>query len=223
MVLAPLLLRERRVGLPGVVWLAEPGAGGEVRQFRQPQVHFHRDPPRGQRAHLLRPSRFGRVAQEAERDGRIGVGDHLRRTDPLAGGELDALTREDPGHRHSRRHHGAELPGDVAEEEGDHPHAALHVAPRPRLSEHSARSVMEPHRGRPRIVGARVGTDDTLPQIGEVHPLIVHVPLDHFDHGPLEQDRARFGIATEPALDLVALGRRVEPQIAGSIRAQSVP
>ena len=72
------------------------------------------------------------------------------------------------------------------------------------MSVHPARSVMEPHRRGPRIVRAGVGPDDTLPQIGEVHPLVVQVPLDQLDHGPLEQDRARFGIATEPALDLVA-------------------
>jgi hypothetical protein len=55
-----------------------------------------------------------------------------------------------------------------------------------------------------------------------VHPLVVHVALDHLDHGPFEEQLPRLPIAAQPALDLVAMRGGVEPEVAVAVGTERV-
>ncbi len=96
------------------------------------------------------------------------------------------------------------------------------VTPGARLAHHPAGGVVEPDRAGARVVRTGVGADHALPQIGELQPLILEIALDHLDHGPLEEQRPRLAIAAQSPLDLVAVRRGIEPQVAGVGRPQRV-
>ena len=98
----PLGLRERRVDLPQVMLPPRSRPGLEVGQRAEGDVELDRAAGHRNRLDPRPPCRVGRVAQQPQRDPRVGVHDDDRSIDPLAGFELDPLARHDPGDRHVR-------------------------------------------------------------------------------------------------------------------------
>ena len=81
---------------------------------------------------------------------------------------------------------------------------------------------MEPDRRGAGIVRAGVGPDDALAEIREVEPFVVHETLDQLHHRPLEEERARLGIAVQPLLDPLARRCIAHPQIPVSLGPERV-
>ena len=91
-VVAPLLLRQRRVDLPGVMRLVDARAcavklGSSCRAALTLTVQ----PSMGTDSTWACQAPIGRIAQQPQRDLRVGVGDDHRRVDAVAAGQLNAL------------------------------------------------------------------------------------------------------------------------------------
>ena len=62
--------------------------------------------------------------------------------------------------------------------------------------------------------GRRIRADHSLSQIRHLQPLIADESLHALEHRPIVEQRARVVVAAEPPVDLLARGRRVEPEVA---------
>ncbi len=75
---------------------------------------------------------------------------------------------------------------------------------------------------RARLMWARVGADDTLPQQRLLQALVVEVLLDELDHRPLEEQRDRGPVSAQAALDLVTRRRPPDPRVTRSFGAKGI-
>ena len=134
--------------------------------------------------------------------------------------ELDTLARGDPGDRDVAGEHRAGLAGGVGDREGDHPHAALDVAPDGTLAVHVALVVHELDRGRAVVEGAAPGADDTLAEQRRLEPLVVDVAAEHVGDRVLEDEIDLLLVVAEDLLDLGARRGVADPGVAGALAEQ---
>src|SRR6185312_9173078 len=72
------------------------------------------------------------------------------------------------------------------------------------------------------VVRACVGADDSLAQIGELHPLVLEITLHQLNHRPLEQEAKGLWVAAQSSLDLLSSGSGPDPKIAVALGAQGI-
>src|SRR5271165_6212666 len=191
-----------------------PRTGLEAGQLLEHDVQLDRAADLGNLLDPLLPRRVGLVAQQLQGRAGVGIGNHLAGLDPLAPFQLDSEAGNDPGHRYSRGDNHPQVTRDVAEDERDHAHSALDISPRSRSSAQPAGLVVEMNRRRAPVVGAGVGADHALAEVGQLQALVLEVILDTFDHRPLEEQMAGLRVAAELLFDLVERGRLADPDVA---------
>ncbi len=157
---------------------------------------------------------MGASPSRLERDLRVGVADHGPGADARAVLELDPLAGGDRGDRNAAGEHGARLARRVGDREGDHPHAALDVAPDGAATVEVALVVHELDRGGAGLVGAAPGADDPLAVEGGLDPLVADVAVEHLGDRVLEDEIDHLLVAAEQLLDLGARRRVALPGVA---------
>ncbi len=218
----PFGLGERDVDLAVVMRLVGAGARGEVGQLAEQDVELDGAALDGDAFDMRAPVGVGRGAEQAQRDARVGVGDDDGSGDALAAFEQDAFAGKNLRDGDAGSDDGAGFLRGVAEVEGDHAHAALHVAPHAGHAAEAAGGVMEADGGGAGIEGAGVGADDALAEVGDLQALVFEVVLDEFGHGPVVEQMAGFIVVAEAVVDFFGGGRVADPEIAVAGGTQSV-
>ena len=219
MILFPLLFGQGRVDL-SLVEVGGVGPRGEYRQFAQRQRHLDRAAKLRCALHLRCPAHVGRAVEQTQRRARVGVRHDHRRVDAFAAGQFDTLAGHDARHEDAGRNRHTQIAGDIGQDEGDGAHTAAHVAPHAVVAEHASRRVVEVDRRRAGVMRAGVGADDALTQERGLQLLVLEVFLDVLDHGPLQHQVERFGVALEAIFDHLARRVAVEPDVVVGGRAQ---
>ena len=81
---------------------------------------------------------------------------------------------------------------------------------------------MEANGGSAGVEGAGIGSYDALTKQGRLQALVAEVVLDHFGHGPVEEDGAGFGVASESLFDIRPGGSVADPDVAVSCGAKRI-
>ena len=208
---APFGFGQGRVDLAAVVRFTGAGARVEIGQFVQGDREFGGATFNGDGFHLALPGWVSGGAEQAQRHLGIGVGDHNGRIDAFTANQLHPFARQNARHGRASSHHRAGLTGNVTENKGDHPHAALDITPSAGQPAQATRRVMKVNRRCAGVVRTSVGADDALAQNGALQPLILQKMFSIFDHRPVEEQVDRILVAFEPGFDLLTTRWRADP------------
>src|SRR4051812_21784712 len=108
----------------------------------------------------------------------------------LSAFEQHAVARHDFCNRNSTGNGGSRSLCRIRQEERDHSHAALHVAPTSWQSPETARRMVKTDGCRPAFKWTRVRSNHTLAEIRHLQALVAQVALDKFSHRPFEEQRS---------------------------------